>query len=317
MGRDHDAVADPLVRVPSHGWTLTVPDTDRALGIPAPGGDPSRPSRGADRAGRRILRAVGLAGVLAVVISLTVPIPRTVDLDGQLVPERVVSIRAEEPGLITEIHVAAGDTVLPGQLVARLRSPELDEATRTSTSHDPALLARRARLDLYAPPWSERQPDGTADPSTFWRGGIVLTEDMDERRGRRVDAGDTVVELAALDGGGEIGHVVRAWASERDAQRVHPGMPARITFTAVAQDRPRQATATVRRMAVVPDSSSEAFPFPGAGRWRVELVLDDEVVVESLTGASVEVVVQEHRETLARTAARWIQARSPKPRSVP
>ena len=232
-------------------WSLTVPDARRALGGPSASDGPPPSSQRAERAGRRILRAVGLAGVLASVAALTVPITRTVDLDGRLVPERVVPIRAAEPGLLTDILVAAGDTVRPGQLVARLRSPDLDEAFRTSIGHDPALLARLARLDVVAPPWSERQPDGAADPASFWRGGIVLTEDLPQRRGARLDAGDTVLELAALDADGRVAYVVRAWAPEREALRAQPGMTARLTFTAIPQERPRQASGVVRRVALV------------------------------------------------------------------
>ena len=151
MQGDSSTTRQAPVRAEPRAWALTVPDTSQALGATAAGGGPQRPAQGAERVGRRILRAVGFVGVLAIVIALTVPITRTVELDGQLVPERVISVRAAESGLLTEIHVAAGDTVRPGQLIAGLRSPELDEATRASTGHDPALLARRARLNLHAP----------------------------------------------------------------------------------------------------------------------------------------------------------------------
>ncbi|MAQ94497.1 MAG: hypothetical protein CMM84_13345 [Rhodothermaceae bacterium] len=308
---------DGSVAEESPGWTLTVPDARRALGGPPASDGPPPPSQGAERAGRRILRAVGLAGVLACVAALTVPITRTVDLDGRLVPERVLPIRAAEPGLLTDILVAAGDTVRPGQLVARLRSPDLDEAVRTSIGHDPGLLARRARLDVVAPPWTERQSDGAADPATFWRGGVVLTEDLPQRRGARLDAGDTVLDLAALDADGRVPHIVRAWAPEREALRARPGMTARLTFPAIPQERPRQASGVVRRVALAPevDGQQGVAGEPHAARWRVELSIDpDEIAVivgeaetpiELRAGFSVEVAVLERRETLAQTAIRW------------
>ena len=313
---------DGSVAEESPRWSLTVPDARRALGGPSASDGPPPPSQGAERAGRRILRAVGLAGALAFVAALTVPITRTVDLDGRLVPERVVPIRAAEPGLLTDILVAAGDTVRPGQLVARLRSPDLDEAVRTSIGHDPALLARRARLDVVAPPWSERQPDGTADPASFWRGGIVLTEDLPQRRGARLDAGDTVLELAALDVDGRATHVVLAWAPEREALRARPGMIAQLTFTAIPQERPRQASGVVRRVALVPEANThaEAAGEWHAARWRVELAVDPDALasivaaVETPTelraGFSVEVAVEERHETLAQTSVRWLRART-------
>lgn len=299
-------------------WTLTVPDTGRALGTEVePSGSP-RPSQGAERAGRRILRAVGLAAVLVAVAALTVPITRTVEMGGQLVPEHVVTVRAAEPGLLTEVHVTAGDTIRPGQRLARLRSPDLDEAARASTGHDPALLARRARLDVHAPPWSERRSDGTADPSTFWRGGIVLTEDLREQRGARLDAGDTVLDVAAVGADGRVAHVVRAWADERQAQRARPGMPARLTFAAVPQERPRQVQGRVLRVGLAPDPARLGDVAEAAG-WRVEIAVEPDDVAaivgaaetptELRAGFSVEVAVEERRETLAQTARRWVAAR--------
>ena len=317
-----------VARAAARGWTLTVPETTQALGDPDTRSGPQRPGSrdaGAGRvesASRHILRTVGLVAALGAVAACAIPITRTVELDGHLVPEHVVPVRAAEPGLITEILVAAGDTVLPGQLVARLRSPQLGEVTRASTGHDPALLARRARLDLHAPPYAERQPDGSADPASFWRGGVVLTEDLNERRGAHLDAGDTAVELAALGANGRVAHVVRAWAPEREALRARPGMPARLTFTAIPEARPRQASGVVRRVALAPEAQSPtaASGVPYATLWRVEVDIDLDALAaivgaadtptELRAGFSVEVAVVERHETLARTAVRWAHART-------
>ena len=312
---------DGSTRTDAPAWTLTVPDAARALGDLSDTSGLQQPAQGAERASRRILRAVGLVAVVAAVAALTVPITRTVEFDGQLVPERVVPIRAEEPGLLTEIYVAAGDTVRPGQRLARLRSPELDEATRASTGHDPALLARRVRLDVHAPPYAERQPDGAADMSTFWRGGVVLTEDLGERRGARIAAGDIVLDLAALDADGRVPYVVRAWAPEREALRARPGMPARLTFTAVPQERPRQASGVVRRVALTPeaDAPSEAADEPHAARWRVEVDVDPdalafivgtaETVTKLRAGFTAEIAITERREPLLTSVQAWANAR--------
>lgn len=311
--------SDTPVRAKTRAWALTVPDSGRALGGPHDPGAPQRPAQGVERAGRRILRTVGLLILVGVGVALIVPLTRTVELDGELVPERVVPIRAAESGVLTQVHVAAGDTVHPHQLIAELRSPEVDEWVRASTGHDPALLARRVRLDIQAPPWSERQPDGTADPSTFWYGGIVLTEDLDERRGARLDAGDVVLDLAALGTDGRVTHVVHAWAPERAALRARPGMSARLTFTAIPQERPRQASGVVRRVALAPEASATASGEAQAARWRVEVDIDPdalasilgtaETAAELRAGFSVEVAVEERRETLATTARRWVFSR--------
>ena len=327
MHGDGTARTDVPLRAGTRRWTLTVPDPAQALGGPRDMSGPERPAQGAERASRRILRAVGLMAVVALVTALTVPITRTVEFDGQLVPERVLPIRAEDPGLLTEIYVAAGDTVWPGQRLARLRSPELDEATRASTGHDPTLLARRVRLDVHAPPYAERQPDGAADVTSFWRGGVVLTEDLRERRGARIAAGDVVLDLAAVDAEGRVPHVIRAWAPEREALRARPGMPARLTFTAIPQERPRQASGVVRRVSLVPDARphAEASGEPHTARWRVEVDVDPDAVVaivgtaeiptELRAGFTVEVAVEERRETFAMTVAKRINSRLDKQHS--
>ena len=296
-------------------WGLSVPDTNVALGRP------DGPQRPVQRVERNVLRAVLVVLVLGAIAALTVPITRTVKLRGQLVPERVISIRAGEPGLLTQVHVAAGDTVRPRQLVARLRSPELDEATRASTGHDPTLLARRARLDLHAPPWSERQPDGSTDPSTFWYGGVVLTEDLAVQRDARVESGEILLDLAVLGADDRVAHVVHAWAPEREAQRARPGMPARLTFTAIPQEHPRQVSGVVRRVALAPEADASTNPTgqTPAPHWRVEVAIDPDALspilgtartaAELRVGFSVEVAVQERRETIVRTIRRWVRSR--------
>ena len=310
-------VQEPRLRATARP-VIAVPPREALTG----GDDDERDPRRAERATRRVLRASGALLLLAAVGAATVPLTRTVELGGQLVPERTVAVRASEGGLLDRVGVAAGDTVRPGAHVASLRSPELDEAFRLA---DPAaspwaLLARRARLDVHAPPAVEQRADGTGDPATWWRGGVVLTEDLDERRGARLGAGGVVVELAALatDGRPDVPLVVRAWAAEREAQRVRAGMPARLTFSAVPQERPRQATGRVVRVGSAPDTGDDG---TGLRQWRVEVEADpaalDAVIrpqnnglpTQLRIGFSVEVAVEERRETLLRTATSWLAAR--------
>ena len=240
----------------------------------------------------------------------TVPLTRTVTLPGRLVPERTVRVRAGEAGLLTDLLVAAGDTVAPGQLVARLRSPSLDQALRAHPAAPPVwpLLARRARLDVHAPPWARERADGTVDPASIFAGGVVLTRRLDRLRGARVSAGDAVLDLAATDRTGRVPFVVDATADERHAQRVRPGMPARVLIAAVPHERPRQIGGVVRHVS----------PASDAGGWRVRIAVDTRAL-EALPpngrptrlrpGYSVRVAVVERRETLARTAARWTRTK--------
>lgn len=317
------ASGDGSVREISARWTLTVPDSASALTLPDPAGPASDPNsvgaRSVDRVGRRVLRAFALLLVVGGVTAATVPITRTVTLEGHLVPARTVSVRAEEPGLLANIHVAAGDTVRPGQLVARLWSPELDEALRTALAAGPALLARQARLDLYAPPWAERLPNGHVDPATIYPGGVVLTEDLHEQRGARFEAGDVILDLAMLGTDSRIPFVVHAWADGRAAQRVRPGMAARLTLSNLPPERPRQSSGTVRYVGPAPEHPLDV-PAP-EDRWRVEATVDPSDLAALLAstdpagrttrlraGFNVEIAVEERRETFARTAWRVLTA---------
>jgi hypothetical protein len=317
------ASSDGSVREISTRWTLTVPDSASALSPSdqdEPAGNPSPVgARAADRVGRRVLRLLALLLATGSVIATTVPIARTVTLQGRLVPARTVSLRVEEPGVLTDVHVAVGDTVRPGQLVARLWSPELDEALRTAPAAGPTLLARQARLDLYAPPWAERRPNGHVDPSTISTGGLVLTEDLREQRGARFDTGDVVLDLAMLGTDGRIPFVVHAWADGRDAQRVRPGMPARLTFSDLPPERPRQSSGAVRYVGPAPEDHLDV-PTP-EDRWRVEATADTDGLAAVLAsmdpagrvprlrvGFVVEVAIEERRETLAQTAWRIASA---------
>lgn len=299
----------------SRAGTLAVPDPDQAFRLDNGPSTPRPSTSGTDRTARHVLRAAGLAALFGALAALTVPLSRTVELDGQLVPERILTVRAAEPGLLDEVAVSAGDTLAPDQFVARLRSPALDEALRISPRLDAALLARRARLDLHAPPFAARRPDGTADPATLFHGGVVLTEDLPERHGVHLDAGDALLELAVVSAEGGIPFVVHARADEREAQRTRPGMPTRLLVTAIPTDRPRRLTGSVRRVARPPGPDGEI------STWQVEILVDPAAVTALLdtgpsdvptmlrTGFSAEVSIQERRETLVATARRWLRTR--------
>lgn len=289
------------------------PHTEGVLALPDPaialGTEPER----ARRSARRVLRAVGIVCALAATGALTLPIERTVELDGRLVPAHVVPVRPLLDGLVTELLVAPGDTVTTGRLLARLFSPE------RATAHP-----RRSYLahhDVYAPP--------------TLTAGVVLTEDLDGLLGMRLDAGDLLLELAALDLNGKVPFTIRAHADEHRAQRVRPGMPARLTFTAVPTERPRQAAGRVVRVGPASERTGGRSPDPrrlterlaqplgGRDAWRVEIAVDpgaldaviqplpdsDGLPTELRVGFSVEVAVVERRETIAQTAAVWITAR--------
>lgn len=142
----------------------------------------------------------------------------------------------------------------------------------------------------------------------------MLTEDLDRLRHARLDAGDALLDLAPLDAAGTMPLLVRALAGQHAAQRLRPGMRARLTITAIPTERSRQATGRVVRVGAASDD--------GMGGWRIELALDPDPLAQITastgstdlptllrSGFTVEVAVEERRETLAHTAATWIRER--------
>jgi multidrug efflux pump subunit AcrA (membrane-fusion protein) len=341
----------------------------------------------------------------ALTLAATVPLTRTVELSGHLVPERVVPVRPLHHGLVAEVLVAAGDTVAAGALLARLdgralhaerealaaerarlaaerrlagaEEAERERAAEAALSHAQAVRSaaradyrRTAAVFGFAPGTEalsegehvaldearaalaqaeaavEKARYGGTDawragwhvhaarvaaidarlreldvrlsrlsiraPTSIDHGAVVFTEDLDRLRHARLDAGDALLDLAPLDAAGTTPLIVRALAGERAAQRLRPGMPARLTVTAVPTERPRQATGRVVRVGSASDD--------GAGGWRVELTLDPLSEITASTGSTdlptvlrsgftVDVAVEERRETLAHTAAAWVRER--------
>lgn len=137
-------------------WTLTVPDAHRALRTGSDDGGPLRAAQGAERAGGRVLCAFAAVVFAALALAATVPLTRTVELSGRLVPERVIPVRTLYRGLVAEVLVAAGDTVTAGALLARLDGRAL-HAEREALGRASRLPPNGRRLPVR--PW-HRSPEG-------------------------------------------------------------------------------------------------------------------------------------------------------------
>lgn len=300
---------------PLHPQTLTppipyapspIPTRDSAFTLPA-----DRLATQERRPRRRLRRPlVALVAVVAVVACF-VPIPRAVTLEGTLVPERLFTIRASEPGLVAEVFVAAGDTVHPGQPLVRLESPSLMEAFRTTDVADPTLLDRFDRLTLAAPPWATAHPDGTTDLASIFTGGVVLTEDLDRTRGSALQEGEPFLEIAALDADQELQFVIHATSDARAASRLRAGMRARVRFVDAPPEKAPLVWTTVRRIGLAPSPTSE--PSPSIG-WRVKADLPSNVSATSdytlRPFAPVEMTVVAERTALAPRVWAWLNARN-------
>ena len=128
----------------------------------------------------------------------------------------------------------------------------------------------------------------------------MLTEDLDLLPHTRLDAGDVLLELAGLDADGAIPLVVHASADEREAQRIRPGMPARLTFPAVPTERPRQSAGRVLRVGPAPEGSMQGWrielaPDPGTLATITEPARNSRLPTVLHAGFSVQIAVEERR----------------------
>jgi multidrug efflux pump subunit AcrA (membrane-fusion protein) len=142
-------------------------------------------------------------------------------------------------------------------------------------------------------------------PATLPDGGIVITEELADAIGRHLARGEKLMDVAALERfqfGRHVALIVRARASESDAHKLRPGLPARITVPALPGDQPRQLGGRVVRIA--PAASAD-----GSGGYVVEVAVDapslralrssgGSYASPVRSGFSAEIAAQTKRETL-------------------
>lgn len=187
---------------------------------------------------RKILTRAGIAAAILVLGSV-VPLPSWVSGDATVRPARPVPLRAATEGILEEILVTEGERVTQGEVIARLREDELAveleqvraasqaakvEAARARSEGDLATFrARQAYLnELFEREnflLAELERTQIVAPID----GLVLTKDVELRRGERLSRGETVLDLANLSTM-EIEVAIR----EKDIERVFAGRSARL-----------------------------------------------------------------------------------------
>lgn len=181
----------------------------------------------------RVALATGAA------IGLLIPLPAAVSVDATVRPAVPVALRAAAAGIVDEVLVVEGQAVEAGAVVARLRRDELEmqlgqvraalQRARAEGGQARALgsLAElRARQAEFASLTEER---------TFLEGelartelralvrGVVLTARVEQLRGRRLERGETLLDLADL-----ATMEVEAVVPEQDINGVQPGSKAQL-----------------------------------------------------------------------------------------
>ena len=228
---------------------------------------------GTDRPGTRLLAGVA---ALALAAACLVPIERHVVAEAELVPRERRLVAAPLAGHVEEIAVVAGERVEAGQLLARLDRRELElEAARRDSDIDTAEAEFRAAMASH-----DRKATGVARARLAREralrelvtrrlerselrapiAGVVVSRDPLERRGAPVARGETLFEIAPVDG-----YEVHLLVDEADIADVTDGQGGALALNA----RPGRSLAfDVRSIHPVAESAD------GATRFRVRAALE-------------------------------------------
>ena len=208
-----------------------------------------------------------------------------VRLPGTVEAPKLSTIAGETAGLVVERSVRTGDRVEEGQVLARLRTTQLELTQRAQEADLKEADARlklaqrnlaRARELLESEIFSRRQFDDAQSEFSAWEGrcerlraDISRVQDNVERAtirapfsgvvvekhtevGQWLDAGDPVVDLLSSE------HLeVSVDVPERHFRDLRPGTRVTMTFEALGS---RKVTGTVSRIIPLADPQARTFP---------------------------------------------------------
>ena len=221
----------------------------------------------ADSIARFILRLAALVITVLLGVLALMPYERTVDAYGTLRPATVWPVRAQQSGLLYNVLVEPGQTVEAGQAIARLDTTALYERRLELKAEQRlyALLAARS------PEWAARQVGletqigllNAQKERLVLRapaGGVVLTSDLAQRKGERLEAGQTVL------GVGRAGAVCGPPPLSRKRSQPDSHRPSGAPYRGAATANPRSANFQAR--------SSTLALAPEGGQYYVDVALD-------------------------------------------
>lgn len=180
---------------------------------------------------------VAVAAVAA--LGLLVPLPATVSVDATVRPAVPIAIRAATAGIVDEVLVVEGQRVEAQTVVARLRRDELEmrlAQTRAGLQRARAEAGRAMMAGALAD-YRARQAEyvNFEDQRRFFENelartelkapirGVVLTAKVEERRGQRLERGESFLDVADLST-----MEVEASVPENDINGVRPGTSAQL-----------------------------------------------------------------------------------------
>ena len=196
-----------------------------------------RKAKGVPRGSRTWWTRVALGTVAG--MGLLIPLPAAVSVDATVRPAVPIAVRAAAPGLVDEVLVVEGQTVEAGTVVARLRRDELEmqlgqvraalqraRAEGGQARSEGSLAELRARQAEFASLTEEQSFLESELSRTELKApvrGVVLTARTEQLRGRRLERGETLLDLADL-GTMEIEAIV----PEHDIQGLRAGSKAQL-----------------------------------------------------------------------------------------
>lgn len=178
-----------------------------------------------------------MCSVLALAI-LFIPVwPDSVHARFVLEPARRAVVRAQVPGVVSQVLAGENQVVTPGTPLLRLRNLALesDAAKANANFHEASARAIRAGLNYsnFGRAARERQESAERDRAlegelahlevTSPMAGVVVTPRLQDLLGSYVDAGHELAEVANLDT-----MTARIYIPEFGVRDIRPGMPARL-----------------------------------------------------------------------------------------
>lgn len=152
---------------------------------------------------------------------------------------RIISVSSKVPGRVQEVLVEAGDNVSAGQVVARMRLPEVEARLSQARAQNQAAQARQSMVDEGLRPqekeaaraeWEKATSAAALASKTYeriealFRDGLVSRERHDEARAQMLAASDQaaaarqIYDLALTGSRGQQKTVASAESSEAAAE---------------------------------------------------------------------------------------------------
>jgi RND family efflux transporter MFP subunit len=188
----------------------------------------------------------GAIAAAVLIAGFALPLPSWVSGSAWVKPARPVALRAGTEGTVEEVLVVEGQAVTQGEVVARMRRDELEidleevraagqeakaEAARARSQGDLSTYrARQAKLNELYEREKYLETELGRTELTVPTSGVVLTPNIERRRGEHLRRGEALLEVADF-----TTMEIEISLAGHDLERVSIGQPARLKVHAYPQ----------------------------------------------------------------------------------